>query len=104
MTDAERIKSILAEIEHGYIGYDNLHGDNEHGLKVIREGLLLLISPESGPEKEQFSEKNEPCRYYQLSSEVSKTNICAFCSASEQECRQHREKCLEEAENLQGGV
>ena len=39
MTDKERIDSILAELEHGYIGYDNLHGDDEQGRKVIEQAL-----------------------------------------------------------------
>lgn len=39
MTDIERIKSILAECEYGYIGYDNLHSDNDRGITLIAEAL-----------------------------------------------------------------
>lgn len=43
MTKEERIKSILSELEYGYIGYDNIHGDNEHGGGVIKEALEKQI-------------------------------------------------------------
>ena len=40
MTNEERVKSILADIEHGhFIRHDNLYGDNEQGLKLIEEAL-----------------------------------------------------------------
>lgn len=48
MKDQERVKSILSEIEYGYIGYDNLHGDDGHGLKMIKEALekhVLIKKP-----------------------------------------------------------
>lgn len=39
MTKDQRIRSILSEIEYGYIGYDNLHGDDDQGLEIIKESL-----------------------------------------------------------------
>lgn len=44
MTDEERTKSILKEIEYDHIGYDNLHGDDGHGMKVIENALKKQIS------------------------------------------------------------
>ena len=43
MTAEERMKSILEELEYDYIGYDNLHGDNGHGCRVIKEALEKQI-------------------------------------------------------------
>lgn len=39
MTYKARAKSILSEIEYGYIGYDNLHGDNDQGLDIIADAI-----------------------------------------------------------------
>ena len=39
MTNDQRIKSILAELEHDYIGHENLHGDDEQGCRIIRDAL-----------------------------------------------------------------
>lgn len=44
MTDEERAISILSELEHNYIGYDNLHGDNEQGCRIIEESLNLRVA------------------------------------------------------------
>lgn len=48
MTKEARIKSILREIEYGFIGYDNLHGDNDQGLEIIADALkkYLPVNPE----------------------------------------------------------
>ena len=39
MTDKERIKSILAELEYNYIGYGNMHDDDDHGCDLIKRAL-----------------------------------------------------------------
>lgn len=49
MTDQERTQSILAELEYGYIGYGNMHEDDDHGCKVI--GSALKKSVPMKPEK-----------------------------------------------------
>ena len=46
MTDIERIESIILELEYNYISYDNLHGDDEQGCKIIKAALEKQI-PES---------------------------------------------------------
>lgn len=43
MTYEDRIKSILTEIDYDYIGYDNLHGDNNQGLQIIEDALKKQI-------------------------------------------------------------
>ena len=45
MTEIERIKSMLKEIEHDYISYDNLHNDGGHGLEIIGEALMDRRTP-----------------------------------------------------------
>ena len=39
MTDEQLIESMLAEIEYGYISYENLHANDDRGLKIIKEAL-----------------------------------------------------------------
>lgn len=51
MTDQERIKSILAELEHDYIGYDNLYNDEAHGCAVIKRALEHELERMEGGEK-----------------------------------------------------
>lgn len=43
MTDQERIQSILSELEYGYIGYGNMHEDDDQGLKVIEKALNKTV-------------------------------------------------------------
>lgn len=43
MTELERINSMLTELEHDYISYDNLHGDGNHGLGIIESALKKMI-------------------------------------------------------------
>ena len=37
MTDEQLIESMLAEIEYGYISYENLHNNNDRGLEIIKD-------------------------------------------------------------------
>lgn len=39
MTDEQLIESMLAEIEYGYISYENLHNNDDRGLEIIKEAL-----------------------------------------------------------------
>lgn len=39
MTNEELAKSILMELEYGYISYGNLHGNNEQGLNLIKGAI-----------------------------------------------------------------
>lgn len=39
MTNEKLAKSILLELECGYISYGNLHGNNEQGLNLIKGAL-----------------------------------------------------------------
>lgn len=43
MTDNERLESILKELKLDFISYDNLHGDNEHGCRVIESALKKQV-------------------------------------------------------------
>lgn len=43
MTDEERIKSILKELEYDYISYNNLLGDDDHGCRLIEEALKKQV-------------------------------------------------------------
>lgn len=39
MTDEVLIKSMLLELEHGFISYGNLHGEDDRGIKLISDAL-----------------------------------------------------------------
>lgn len=43
MTYNERIESILKELKLDFISYDNIHGDNEHGCRVIESALKKQV-------------------------------------------------------------
>lgn len=43
MTNEELAKSILLELEGGYISYGNFHGNNEQGLNLIKGALEKQI-------------------------------------------------------------
>ena len=56
MTDEERAKSILAELEHNYIGYGNMHEDYEQGCRVIETALkkTVLLKHETQFKQEKY--------------------------------------------------
>lgn len=43
MTNEELAKSILMELDGGYISYGNFHGNNEQGLNLIKGALEKQI-------------------------------------------------------------
>lgn len=43
MTNEELAKSILMELEGGYISYGNFHGNNEQGLNLIKSAIEKQI-------------------------------------------------------------
>lgn len=43
MTDEERAKSILEELEYNYIGYGSMHEDDEQGFRVIEAALKKTV-------------------------------------------------------------
>ena len=43
MTDEVLIKSMLLEMEHGYISYGNLHGEDDRGIRLIAKALEKQI-------------------------------------------------------------
>ena len=44
MTNEEMAKSILMELDGGYISYGNLHGNHEQGVNIIKGALEKQIA------------------------------------------------------------
>lgn len=43
MTNEEKIKSMLKEMEQDYISYGNLHDDGEQGIRIIEDALRKQV-------------------------------------------------------------
>lgn len=82
MTNEERIKSILAEIEYDYIGYGNLHNDGSQGLRLIKKALekylqgRVYICEDCGRELD-ISRGDVQCSFCQ--GVVRSAEVCAIC-------------------------
>lgn len=96
MTYNERIESILKELKLDFISYDNIHGDNEHGCRVIESALKKQVpmKPVVRITKEDFWEyaegdpkmlfivkKRYPERYIEY-----KHYYCPECDSSVEDC------------------
>lgn len=94
MTDNERALSMLQELEHDYISYDNLHGDSDQGCRVIQKALknhimtarpAFLMKPVyqlTYAKTEKVFEiefKCPSCNYNEYSLLEDKANFCRMC-------------------------
>lgn len=77
MTNEELAKSILMDLEGGYISHGNFHGNNEQGLNLIKGAI----------EKQIAKPVKNPFRPFYCPSCGTKTKVAPYCW----KCGQHIE-------------
>lgn len=86
MTDEVLIKAMLLEMEYGFISYENLHGEDDRGIKLISKALEKQIQ-----EKPTIVHKadNQGFHYNELTCKcgcgfwyIGKVNYCPKCGQS----------------------
>lgn len=83
MTDEERAKSILAELEHNYIGYGNMQDDDAQGCRLIKEALKKQVPMK--PKRNNYYPKTGVTEY-----------VCSVCGKNSwYSVKEHQKYCSE---------